>query len=41
MYHETWRLQRDFLYDPHTQGLDIPKIEAKYRPYLENLASRG
>ncbi len=41
MYHETWRLQRDFLYDPHTQGLDIPKIEAKYRPYLENLASRA
>jgi tricorn protease len=40
MYHETWRLQRDFLYDAHTHGLDIPKIEAKYRPYLENLASR-
>jgi tricorn protease len=40
MYHETWRLQRDFLYDPHTHGLDIAKIEAKYRPYLENLASR-
>ena len=40
MYHETWRLQRDFLYDPHTHGLDIPKIEAKYQPYLENLASR-
>ncbi len=41
MYHETWRLQRDFLYDPHTHGLDIAKIEAKYRPYLDNLASRG
>jgi tricorn protease len=40
MYHETWRVQRDFLYDPHTHGLDIPKIEAKYQPYLENLASR-
>jgi tricorn protease len=40
MYHETWRLQRDFLYDPHTHGLDIAKIEAKYQPYLENLASR-
>jgi tricorn protease len=40
MYHETWRLQRDFLYDPHTHGLDIAKIEAKYRPYLESLASR-
>jgi tricorn protease len=40
MYHESWRLQRDFLYDPHTHGLDIAKIEAKYQPYLENLASR-
>ena len=40
MYHETWRLQRDFLYDPHTHGLSIPKIEAKYAPFLENLASR-
>ncbi len=40
MYHETWRMQRDFLYDPHTHGLDIAKIEAKYQPYLENLASR-
>lgn len=40
MYHETWRLQRDFLYDPHTHGVDIAKIEAKYRPYLQGLASR-
>ena len=40
MYRETWRLQRDFLYDPHTHGLDIAKIEAKYQPYLEGLASR-
>jgi tricorn protease len=40
MYHETWRLQRDFLYDPHTHGLDIAKIEARYQPYLQNLASR-
>lgn len=40
MYHETWRIQRDFLYDPHTHGLNIPKIEAKYKPYLDVLASR-
>jgi tricorn protease len=40
MYHETWRLQRDFLYDPHTHGLDIAKIEAKYAPYVPGLASR-
>ena len=40
IYHETWRIERDFLYDPHTHGLSIPKIEAKYKPYLDGLASR-
>jgi len=40
MYRETWHLQRDFLYDPHAHGLDIAKIQAKYEPYLEGLASR-
>jgi tricorn protease len=41
MYHETWRIERDFLYDPHTHGLNIAKIEAKYKPYLDALASRS
>jgi tricorn protease len=40
MYHETWRIERDFLYDPKTHGLSIPKIEAKYQPFLDGLASR-
>ncbi|MGB6310022.1 MAG: PDZ domain-containing protein [Steroidobacteraceae bacterium] len=40
MYRETWHLQRDFFYDPHLHGLDLAKIEAKYRPYLDGLASR-
>ncbi len=41
MYYETWRIQRDFLYDPNTHGLSIPKIEARYKPYLDGLASRS
>jgi tricorn protease len=41
IYHETWRIERDFLYDPNTHGLSIPKIEAKYQPYLDSLASRS
>ena len=41
MYHETWRVERDFLYDPNTHGLSIPKIEARYKPYLDNMASRS
>jgi tricorn protease len=40
MYDETWRIERDFFYDPHLHGLDLAKIEAKYRPYLADLASR-
>jgi tricorn protease len=40
MYRESWHLQRDFLYDPHHHGLDLAKIQAKYQPYLDGLASR-
>jgi tricorn protease len=40
IYHETWRIERDFLYDPNTHGLSIPKIEAKYKPFLDGLGSR-
>lgn len=41
MYRETWHLQRDFLYDPHLHGLDLAKIQTKYQPYLDGLASRN
>ena len=41
MFDETWRIERDFLYDPNTHGLSIPKIKAKYQPYLDGLASRS
>ena len=35
MYHEAWRLQRDFLYDPHFHGLDIAAAEKKYAVFLD------
>ncbi len=41
MFYETWRIERDFLYDPHTHGLSIAKAEAMYSPYLAGLASRS
>ncbi len=41
MYNETWRIERDFFYDPGLHGLDLTKIETKYRPYLAGLASRS
>jgi tricorn protease len=40
MYHEVWRIQRDFFYDPHHHGLDLSKVEEKYEPYLAGIASR-
>ena len=39
MYHEAWRIQRDFFYDPRHHGLDLAKVEKKYEPYLDGLAS--
>jgi tricorn protease len=41
MYHETWRLARDFFYDPGYHGLDLKAAEARYAVYLERLGSRG
>ncbi|HMG33832.1 MAG TPA: PDZ domain-containing protein [Blastocatellia bacterium] len=41
MYHEVWRIQRDFLYDPGLHGLDLRGAEAAYKPYLDGLAHRA
>lgn len=40
MFHEAWRYQRDFFYDPNHHGLDLSAAEERYEPYLENLAAR-
>ena len=40
VYRETWRIERDFFYDPNHHGLDLDKISKKYQPYLQNVASR-
>jgi tricorn protease len=41
MYHEVWRIERDFLCDPHAHGLDLKAAEKKYEPYLEGVAGRS
>ncbi len=41
MYHEAWRVQRDFFYDPTFHGLDIQATEKKYEPYLAGVAHRA
>ena len=40
IYNETWRIERDFFYDPHYHGLDLDKVKRKYAPYLDGIASR-
>jgi tricorn protease len=41
MYREAWRLQRDFLYDPHYHGLDIAAAEKQYAVFLDGIAHRA
>jgi tricorn protease len=40
MYHEVWRIERDFLYDPHAHGLDLAAAEKLYAPWLDGIAGR-
>ena len=35
MYHEVWRIERDFFYDPHFHGLDLKKAEQAYAPFVD------
>jgi tricorn protease len=41
MYRETWRIERDFFYDPNHHGLDLQATAKKYEPYLGVLAHRS
>ena len=40
MYHEAFRLERDFFYDPGIHGYDLKAAEKFYEPYVEGLAAR-
>jgi tricorn protease len=40
IYHEAFRIERDFFYDPGFHGLDLAATEKKYSAYLPELASR-
>jgi len=40
MYHEVWRIERDFFYDPGFHGLDLAAAERTYAPFLAGIASR-
>lgn len=41
MYKEAWRIQRDFFYDPTFHGMNLKTLEARYKPFVENVMSRA
>jgi tricorn protease len=41
MYHEVWRIERAFFYDPNFHGTNTVADEKRYEPYVESIASRA
>lgn len=41
IYHEVWRIERDYFYDPGMHGLDWAAIRERYQPLLEAAVSRA
>ncbi len=41
MFHEVWRIERDFFYDPHFHGLNLAAAEKAYEPFLAGVTSRA
>ena len=41
MFHEVWRIERDFLYDAKAHGLDLAAAEKTYAPFVDGIASRS
>jgi tricorn protease len=40
IYHEAWRVMREYFYDPAHHGLDFQATEKHYAPFLDHLSSR-
>jgi tricorn protease len=41
MYHEVWRIERSFFYDPNLHGVNVADAEKEYEKYLDSLGSRA
>ncbi|MEE9501558.1 MAG: PDZ domain-containing protein, partial [Candidatus Aminicenantaceae bacterium] len=41
IYHEGWRINRDFLYDAEMHGADWDAMYKKYKPFLAHVAHRS
>lgn len=40
LFHEAWRVERDFFYDPNMHGVDWKKVRDQYEAMLADCASR-
>jgi tricorn protease len=41
MYHEVWRIERSYFYDPNLHGVNAADGEKEYEKYVDSLASRA
>jgi tricorn protease len=41
MYHEAWRIERAYFYDPNFHGTDTQADEHHFEPYVASIASRA
>ena len=41
MYHEVWRIQRSYFYDPGLHGVNVADSEKEYEKYVDALGSRN
>jgi len=41
MYHEVWRIERSYFYDPNLHGVNVAYSEKQYEKYLDPLGSRA
>lgn len=41
MYHEVWRIERSYFYDPNLHGVNVADAEKEYEKYLDSLSSRN
>jgi len=41
MYHEVWRIEKSYFYDPNLHGVNVADSEKEYEKYLDSLGSRS
>ena len=41
MYHEVWRIEKSYFYDPNLHGVNAADAEKEYEKYLDSLGSRS